>query len=92
MDATGPGRYGNWSQSDFPWLEDATHEEMARAVEAMYRVHKLIRAITDLDAAGYISQESQRVAGQRPRPLSCMTRIWDLYFHTALGDYSSARR
>lgn len=80
------------SQSDFPWLEDATHEEMARAVEAMYRVHKLIRAITDLDALlEYISQESQRVAGAEASSIILYDPdVGDLYFHTALGDYSSS--
>lgn len=70
------------------WLRAARPEDMARVVEALYRVHVLIAAIPDLDTVlARISEESRRVAGAEAA--SCM--LYDpvteeLYFHTALGD------
>jgi signal transduction histidine kinase len=71
-----------------PWLDGATGEEMRRAVEAMYRVHKFIGAITDLDSLlSYITEESKIVAGAEASSIILYdaTRE-DLYFHVALGD------
>jgi signal transduction histidine kinase len=77
-------------REELPWLESASREEMMRAVEAMYRVHKLIGAITDLDSLlEYITEESQLVAGAEASSIILYDReADDLYFHVALGDSS----
>lgn len=77
-------------REDFPWLESASREEMKRTVEAMYRVHKFIGAITDLDSLlEYITEESQLVAGAEASSIILYDReMDDLYFHVALGDAS----
>jgi signal transduction histidine kinase len=70
------------------WLRMARPEDMARVVEALYRVHVLIAAIPDLDTVlARISEESRRVAGAEAA--SCMLydpATQELYFHTALGE------
>ena len=33
-----------------PWIEAASADDMRRVVQALYRVHRLIAAITDLDS------------------------------------------
>jgi signal transduction histidine kinase len=77
-------------REDFPWLECASREEMKRTVEALYRVHKFIGAITDLDSLlEYITEESQLVAGAEASSIILYDRESDdLYFHVALGDSS----
>lgn len=79
---------------DFPWLENASREEMKRAVQAMYRVHKFIGAITDLDALlEYITEESQLVAGAEASSIILYDKVTDdLYFHVALGESGDQER
>lgn len=73
---------------DFPWLENASREEMKRTMEAMYRVHRLIGAITDRDALlEYITDESRLVAGAEASSIILYDAVTeDLYFHVALGE------
>lgn len=80
----------NEFREDFPWLESASREEMKRTVEALYRVHKFIGALTDLDSLlEYITEESQLVAGAEASSIILYDReSEDLYFHVALGDSS----
>jgi len=75
-------------QEEFPWLDNASREEMKRTVEAMYRVHKFIGAITDLDTLlEYIAEESQQVAGAEASSIILFDPLQkDLYFHTAMGE------
>lgn len=75
-------------QEDFPWLDNASRDAMMRAVQAMYRVHKFIGAITDLDTLlEYITEESQQVAGAEASSIILYdTARNDLYFHIALGE------
>lgn len=80
----------NEFREDFPWLESASREEMKRTVEALYRVHKFIGALTDLDSLlEYITEESQLVAGAEASSIILYDReSEDLYFHVALGESS----
>jgi len=77
-----------------PWLDSATKEEMRRAVEAMYRVHAFISAITDLDSLlEYITVESQIVAGAEASSIILYDADRnDLYFHVALGESGDQER
>lgn len=81
----------NEFREDFPWLESASREEMKRTVEALYRVHKFIGALTDLDSLlEYITEESQLVAGADASSIILYDReSEDLYFHVALGESSN---
>ena len=74
-------------REELPWLECASREEMKRTVEAMYRVHKFIGAITDLDTLlEYVTEESQLVAGAEASSIILYdAESEDLYFHVALG-------
>jgi signal transduction histidine kinase len=77
-----------------PWLDNASPMEMRRAVEAMYRVHAFISAITDLDALlEYITEESQIVAGAEASSIILYDQNrGDLYFHIALGESGDQER
>lgn len=77
-----------------PWLDNASQQEMRRAVEAMYRVHAFISAITDLDALlEYITEESQIVAGAEASSIILYdAERDDLYFHIALGESGDQER
>ncbi|MCF6283720.1 MAG: ATP-binding protein [Candidatus Hydrogenedentes bacterium] len=79
---------------NIPWLDSASKEEMKRAVEAMYRVHKLIGAITNLDSLlEYITEESQAVAGAEASSIILYDADRDdLYFHIALGESGDQER
>jgi signal transduction histidine kinase len=49
---------------DMPWLQAASEGEMSRVVEALYRVHRLTAAVTDIDTLlTRISTEAKSVAG-----------------------------
>lgn len=63
---------------------------MKRTVEALYRVHKFIGAITDLDSLlEYVTEESRLVAGAEASSIILYDRdAEELYFHVALGDAS----
>lgn len=73
---------------DATWLQDASLDETKRIVEALYRVHRLISAITDLNSLlAQIMIESRAVA----RAEACSLMLYDeateeLYFQVALGD------
>ena len=77
-----------------PWLDSASAGDMRRAVEAMYRVHVFISAITDLDSLlEYITQESQIVAGAEASSIILYDADRnDLYFHVALGESGDQER
>lgn len=79
---------------NLPWLDGATAGEMRRAVEAMYRVHAFISAITDLDSLlEYITEESQTVAGAEASSIILYDADRnDLYFHVALGESGDQER
>lgn len=70
------------------WLRDASSEEMRRIVEALYRVHRLISVITDLNSLlVQIMVESKGVAHAE----ACSLMLYDeatkeLYFQVALGE------
>lgn len=74
-------------QHDMAPLAEASAEELRRIVEALYRVHNLIAAITDLDTLLLrISEESCHVA--RAEASSVMLynpATEELYFHVAIG-------
>lgn len=71
-----------------PWLKDVSPDELRRIVDALYRVHRLIAAITDLDALlEQIMGESKQVANAE----ACSLMLYDpvaeeLYFQVALGE------
>ncbi|HNY87850.1 MAG TPA: hypothetical protein PKN23_15215, partial [Candidatus Hydrogenedentes bacterium] len=75
-------------QEGFPWLDGASHEDMRRAVGALYRVHSLLGAITDPDALLVrISEESRTVASAEAASVMLYDAETDeLYFQVALGD------
>ncbi len=71
-----------------PWLKDASPLEMTHAIEALYHVHGLMAALTDLNTLlERISEEGRLVA--RAEAASVMLydeRTEELYFFVALGD------
>ena len=75
-------------QEGFPWLDGAPHEDMRRAVGALYRVHSLLGAIMDPDALLVrISEESRTVASAEAASVMLYDGETDeLYFQVALGD------
>lgn len=75
-------------QEGFPWLDGAPHEDMRRAVGALYRVHSLLGAIMDPDALLVrISEESRTVASAEAASVMLYDAETDeLYFQVALGD------
>ena len=70
------------------WLTDVPPDEMRRIVDALYRAHLLISAITDLDAVlEDLVEESKLVASAE----ACSLLLYDasagdLFFHVALGE------
>ena len=75
-------------QEGFPWLDGASHEDMRRAVGALYRVHSLLGAIMDPDALLVrISEESRTVASAEAASVMLYDAETDeLFFQVALGD------
>jgi len=71
-----------------PWLEDVPPEEMRRVVDALYRVHRLVAVMTNLDALlERIVEESKAVAGAEAASLMLYEPgSEELYFHVALGE------
>lgn len=73
---------------DTTWLHDASLDETKKIVEALYRVHRLISVITDLNSLlAQIMLESRAVAHAE----ACSLMLYDeakeeLYFQVALGD------
>jgi len=70
------------------WLSEAAPEELRRIVDALYRAHRLVSAITDLDVLlERILEESKQVAQAE----ACSLLLHDpdsdeLYFRIALGE------
>lgn len=75
-------------QDDMPWLAEASAEELRRTIEALYRVHSLIAAITDLDTLLLrISEESKHVARAEASSVILFNPATEeLYFHVAIGE------
>ena len=75
-------------QESLPWLDDASRTDIRRAVEALYRVHGLMGALTDLDALLVrISEESRSVAGAEAASVILYDEgTNELYFEVALGE------
>lgn len=75
------------SQS-IPWLAEASHEELARIVEALHRCHRLIAAMPDLDRLlPQILEESRVVARAEASSLMLFDNATqELYFHVALNE------
>ncbi len=73
---------------DVSWLRDVSPDELRRIVDALYRVHRLIAAITDLDALlESIVEESKQVANAEASSLMLYDPERDeLHFHVALGE------
>ena len=71
-----------------PGFFAASHEEMARIVEALYHVHRLIAVLTDLDSLlERITEESKKVARAEASSLVLYDEANDeLFFHVALGE------
>ncbi len=76
------------SQPAFRKFATASREEMSRIVEALYHVHQLIAAITDLDTLlERITEESKKVAGAEASSLMLYDPgTNELRFHVALGE------
>lgn len=72
---------------DDAWLEGLEPEAMRRIIDALYRVHTLIPAMTDLDTLlERIMTESQDLAGAEAASLLLYDeKKDDLYFRVALG-------
>lgn len=59
---------------DIPWLRDVSPADMRRIVDALYRVHYLLSAVTDLDSLlERIMEESKEVA----RAEACSLMLYD---------------
>jgi len=71
-----------------PWSSEVPPEELRRIVDVLYRVHRFVAAITDLDALlERIMEESKQVANAE----ACSLMLYDaeageLYFEVALGE------
>lgn len=76
------------AQRQTAWLTDVAPDEMRRIVDALYRVHRLVPDISDLDALlEHIMEESKGIAMAE----ACSLLLYDdskddLYFHVALGE------
>lgn len=74
--------------NDTPWLEAVSPEDLRRIVDALYRVHRFLVVITDLDILlERIMEESKHVAQAE----ACSLLLFDpvaeeLYFEVALGE------
>lgn len=71
-----------------PWLAEASHEELARIVEALHRCHVLIAAMPELDRLlPQILEESRTVARAEASSLMLFDAASEeLYFHVALNE------
>lgn len=90
------GHWSAWAVADTErnlgdhdsWLNDAAPDEMRRIVDALYRVHRLVSVITDLDSLLVtIMEESKDLASAE----ACSLMLYDeqseeLYFRVALGE------
>lgn len=75
-------------QERVAWLNEVSPDELRRIVDVLYRVHRFIGVITDLDTLlQSIMEESKSVAQAE----ACSLMLYDaeaeeLYFHVALGE------
>lgn len=79
----------NFSQEHTPqWLKDASPEEMHRVIDALYRVHVLVAALTDLDVLlERISEEGRILAcAEAASVMLYDERTDELRFQVVLGD------
>ena len=76
------------STEDMAWLDQASPGETKRIVEALYRVHRLIAVITDLNSLlEQIMEESKAVARAEASSLLLYDmESEELYFKVALGE------
>ncbi len=72
----------------------ASREEMWRIIEALYHVHQLIAAMTDLDVLlERITEESKKVVDAEASSLMLYDPSTDeLFFHVALGESGSQEK
>ncbi len=70
------------------WLQDVPPAEMRRTVDALYRAHRLIADITDIDRLlETLLEESKGVAQAEGSSLLLFdSETEELFFHTALGE------
>lgn len=70
------------------WFDGVATDELRRIIDALYRVHRFIAVITDLDTLlERVMEESKAVAAAE----ACSLLLYDpkqddLYFHVALGE------
>ncbi|MCL4217432.1 MAG: GAF domain-containing protein, partial [Candidatus Hydrogenedentes bacterium] len=71
-----------------PWLSTVSPNELRRIIEALYRVHRLVAAMTDLNTLlERIIEESRTVARAEASSLMLYDHVSDeLYFEVALGE------
>ncbi len=76
------------AEEDIPHLEAHSSEEWQRIVSALYRVHRLMGAITDLGTLlSRIAEESRRVAHAEASSVMLFdAETNELYFRVALGE------
>ena len=73
---------------DIPWLRDVPPKDMRRIVDTLYRVHRVIAAVTGLDTLlERVMEESKQVADAE----ACSLMLYDgqtqeLYFRVAQGE------
>jgi signal transduction histidine kinase len=82
------------STEDMAWLDQAPPEETKRIVEALYRVHRLIAVITDLNLLlEQIMEESKAVARAEASSLLLYDpESQELYFKVALGEQGDQKK
>lgn len=76
------------TENDIPNLEAHSPEEWQRIVGALYRVHRLMGAITDLETLlSRIAEESRHVANAEASSVMLYDAVTEeLYFRVALGE------
>lgn len=76
------------TNDDIPWLRDVSPADMRRIVDTLYRVHRLIAVITDLDTLlEQIIEESKQLARAEAGSVILYDTVrGDLYFHIARGE------
>ncbi len=76
------------SNMEDTWFGQEANEKMRRSVQALYRLHRLIPVMTDLDALlERITEESRDVAHAEASSVMLFDPGSDeLYFHVAIGD------
>ncbi|MCP4642396.1 MAG: GAF domain-containing sensor histidine kinase [bacterium] len=79
---------GSQVEETVPWFTDVSPDELRRIVDVLYRVHRFVGVITDLDTLlERIMEESKQVANAE----ACSLMLFDedtqeLFFQVALGE------